>query len=57
MIRVYDAAGNMIETHEHAGEFREPWERIPSKFASHQRHTFVKQKFLVVVPKAAERSL
>ena len=22
--RVYDAAGNVIETHEHAGEFREP---------------------------------
>jgi hypothetical protein len=24
LIRVYDAAGNVIETHEHAGEFREP---------------------------------
>jgi hypothetical protein len=24
MIRVYDAAGNVIETHEHAGDFREP---------------------------------
>jgi hypothetical protein len=23
VIRVYDAAGNVIETHEHAGEFRE----------------------------------
>jgi hypothetical protein len=23
-IRVYDAAGNVIETHEHAGEFKEP---------------------------------
>jgi hypothetical protein len=23
-IRVYDAAGNVIETHEHAGDFREP---------------------------------
>jgi hypothetical protein len=23
MIRVYDAAGNVIETHEHAGEFKE----------------------------------
>ena len=22
MIRVYDAAGNMIETHEHAGDFK-----------------------------------
>jgi hypothetical protein len=22
--RVYDAAGNVIETHEHAGEFKEP---------------------------------
>jgi hypothetical protein len=24
VIRVYDLAGNMIETHEHAGEFKEP---------------------------------
>jgi hypothetical protein len=23
LIHVYDAAGNMIETHEHAGEFKE----------------------------------
>jgi hypothetical protein len=24
VIRVYDAMGNMIETHEHAGDFKEP---------------------------------
>ena len=24
MIRVYDAGGNVIETHEHNGDFREP---------------------------------
>ena len=24
VIRVYDAAGNVTETHEHAGEFKEP---------------------------------
>jgi hypothetical protein len=24
VIRVYDEAGNAIETHEHAGEFKEP---------------------------------
>jgi hypothetical protein len=24
VIGVYDAAGNMIETHEHAGDFKEP---------------------------------
>ena len=24
VIRVYDEAGNVIETHEHAGNFREP---------------------------------
>jgi hypothetical protein len=24
-IRVYDEAGNVIETHEHTGEFKEPW--------------------------------
>jgi hypothetical protein len=24
VIRVYDEAGNVIDTHEHAGEFKEP---------------------------------
>ena len=24
LIRVYDDAGNVIQTHEHAGEFKEP---------------------------------
>jgi hypothetical protein len=24
VIRFYDAAGNVIETHEHTGEFKEP---------------------------------
>ena len=24
VIRVYDEAGNVIETHEHTGEFKEP---------------------------------
>lgn len=24
VIRVYDAAGNVIETHQHKGEFKEP---------------------------------
>jgi hypothetical protein len=24
VMRVYDAAGNVIDTHEHAGEFKEP---------------------------------
>jgi hypothetical protein len=24
LIRVYDEAGNVIETHEHAGDFKEP---------------------------------
>jgi hypothetical protein len=24
LIRVYDIAGNVIETHEHAGQFKEP---------------------------------
>jgi len=24
VIRVYDIAGNVIETHEHAGDFKEP---------------------------------
>jgi hypothetical protein len=26
VIRVYDDAGNVIETHEHAGDFKEPWQ-------------------------------
>jgi len=24
VVRIYDAAGNVIETHEHKGEFEEP---------------------------------
>jgi hypothetical protein len=24
VIRVYDAAGNIVETHDHAGDFKEP---------------------------------
>jgi hypothetical protein len=34
VIRVYDEAGNVIETHGHKGEFREPWDftRITSNF-------------------------
>ena len=24
VIRVYDAAGNVVETHQHAGDFKEP---------------------------------
>jgi cytochrome oxidase Cu insertion factor (SCO1/SenC/PrrC family) len=24
LIRIYDAAGNVIETYEHAGDFKEP---------------------------------
>jgi len=36
--RVYDEAGNVIETHEHAGDFRERW-GFP---AGHKRnHEFV----------------
>jgi hypothetical protein len=31
VIRVYDEAGNVIETHEHAGEFKEWW-KLPSGF-------------------------
>ena len=30
VIRVYDAAGNVIETHEHAGEFKESGEAAES---------------------------
>ena len=26
LIRVYDETGNVIETHKHAGEFREVWQ-------------------------------
>jgi hypothetical protein len=25
VIRVYDEAGNVIATHEHVGDFKEPW--------------------------------
>jgi hypothetical protein len=30
VIRVYDAAGNVIETHEHKGDFKEPRTGLPS---------------------------
>ena len=30
VIRVYDAAGNVIETHEHKGEFKNGWSPEPS---------------------------
>jgi hypothetical protein len=29
VIRVYDDAGNVIETHEHKGDFKEWWNAIP----------------------------
>jgi len=28
VIRVYDAAGNVIDTHEHKGDFRDPWKKL-----------------------------
>jgi hypothetical protein len=31
VIRVYHDAGNVIETYEHAGEFRECWAAVPQK--------------------------
>jgi hypothetical protein len=33
VIRVYDATGNVIEAHEHKGEFKE-W-RVSTRIASH----------------------
>jgi hypothetical protein len=33
LIRIYDAAGNVIETHEHAGDFKE-WQRVKQKAAT-----------------------
>jgi hypothetical protein len=29
VIRVYDAAGNLTETHEHAGELKDDWGEPP----------------------------
>jgi len=31
VIRVYDAAGNVIETHEQSGEFKERWDERKSR--------------------------
>jgi len=31
VIRVYDDAGNVIETHEHASGFKEPWNKKPPR--------------------------
>jgi hypothetical protein len=28
VIRVYDEAGNVIETHEHIGDFKDWWARV-----------------------------
>jgi len=33
VIRVYDDAGNVIDTHEHKGDFKE-WSAIPFRFSS-----------------------
>ena len=35
VIRVYDETGNVIETHEHKGDFKEPW-----KLHRNQRDSF-----------------
>jgi hypothetical protein len=32
VIRVYDSAGNVVQTHEHTGDFKEP--RVPLSFQS-----------------------
>jgi hypothetical protein len=34
VIRVYDGAGNLIETHEHTGEFNEPQRCVKQKAAT-----------------------
>jgi len=34
VIRVYDEAGNVIETHEHKGDFKEPWAPAPDRIFS-----------------------
>jgi hypothetical protein len=39
VIRVYDEAGNMIETHEHAGDFEEQW-RVLNDAQRHNRVYF-----------------
>jgi hypothetical protein len=33
VIRLYDESGNVIETHEHAGDFKEPY-RVKQKAAT-----------------------
>jgi hypothetical protein len=33
IMRSYHSAGNVIETHEHAGDFKEPW-RVKQKAAT-----------------------
>ena len=37
MIRVYDEAGNVIETHEHAGDFREHRNNPPLPNSAHAK--------------------
>jgi hypothetical protein len=38
VIRVYDSAGNVIETHEHAGDFKEPQDRARMVFYCRMTH-------------------
>jgi hypothetical protein len=33
-VRIYDEAGNLIETHEHNGDFKEPWFNFLSRRAA-----------------------
>jgi hypothetical protein len=39
MIRVYDEAGNVIETHEHAGDFKESLSGVKIDWISAQPRT------------------
>jgi hypothetical protein len=40
VICVYDDAGNVIETHEHAGDFKEWWKLLASALAKNPIHAY-----------------
>ena len=49
MIRVYDSVGNVIETHEHKGDFKEPYR---SRFSALGIIDHLRRRFARVVDRA-----
>jgi hypothetical protein len=57
LIRVYDAAGNVIKTHEHAGYFKEPWIVSPGQICSEPSWHAKMKSQLILPPQRRIRQL